>query len=398
MGIAEQITLCQLQEQIKESVERSHSGRYWIRAEISEIKNHSAGHCYMDLVDKPSYGDAITAKAQAIIWANTYRLLRPYFETTTGQPLTKGMHILVDVLVQYSTLYGLSLIVLDIDPSFTIGEQEMERQKTIGRLKSEGMFEMNKTLELTSLPKRLAIISSEQAAGYRDFYNQLHNNEYGFRFKTELFSAPMQGNLAPEGIIEAMDKVAKRIVEFDLLLILRGGGSAQDLTCFDDYNLSANIAQFPIPVITGIGHDHDYHIADMVAYTSVKTPTALADFIVDIFAKEDQQIIFLSRRLSLSLHTRTINESNSLKSITNRVLNAYWLQLKTNRHRLQLLEQRIISNNPLSLLEKGYALVLRDGFKVMNIDQVEEGNNIKVILKGGALNCTINTKENEKTE
>lgn len=396
MGIVEQITLCQLQDQIKDSIESSHAGRYWIRAEISEVKNHTAGHCYLDLVDKPENGEAITAKAQAIIWANNYRLLRPYFETTTGQPLSKGMHILVNVQVQYSTLYGLSLIVLDIDPSFTVGEQEMERQKTINRLKNEGMFEMNRTLELPALPKRLAIVSSEQAAGYRDFFNHLHMNEYGFRFKTELFSAPMQGSFAPDGIVEAMDKIAERLGEFDLLLILRGGGSSQDLACFDDYNLAANIAQFPIPVITGVGHDHDYHIADMVAHTSVKTPTALADFIVDIFVKEDQQVIFLSRRLSLSLRTRLINESNSLKSFTSGILNSYKIQIKSNQHKLQLLEQRVTSNNPLSLLTKGYALVLKDGVKVRQAEQVDAGDRIKVILEGGTLNCTINTKENEK--
>ncbi len=398
MGIVEQITLCQLQEQIKNSVERNHSGRYWIRAEISEIKNHSAGHCYMDLVDKPSEGGAITAKAQAIIWAGSYRLLRPYFETTTGQSLTRGMHILVNVQVQYSTVYGLSLIVMDIDPSFTIGEQELERQKTIARLKSEGMFEMNTTLEFPALPKRLAIISSEQAAGYRDFYNQLHDNEYGFKFRTELFSAPMQGQTAPQGIIEAMDKVAGRIDEFDLLLILRGGGSAQDLTCFDDYDLATNIAQFPIPVITGIGHDHDYHVSDMVANTSVKTPTALADYIVDIFIREDQQIVFLSRRLSLSLHTRVMKVSNDLKSIANRVLNAYGAQLKANIYNLKILEQRVISADPLALVTKGYAVVIRDGKKILNTGQVEEGDHIKIVMVGGALNCTVNTKENEKRD
>jgi len=389
------MTLCQLQEQIKESIESRNNAKYWIRAEISEIKNNFAGHCYLDLVDRPTGADSVTAKAQAIIWANSYRLIRPYFETTAGQPLTKGMHILICVQVQYSALYGLSLIVMDIDPSFTVGEQELERQKTIVRLKNEGMFEMNSTLELPLLPKRLAIISSDQAAGYRDFINHLYLNEYGFKFTSELFNAPMQGNIAPEGIIDAMDKVAGRSDEFDILLILRGGGSAQDLACFDDYNLAANIAQFPLPVITGIGHDHDYHIADMVAHTSVKTPTALADFIVDIFVKEDQQIIFLSRRLSLSLHTRLINESNNLKSVTNRLVNSYKAVIQLNYHKLQMLEQRVRSNNPLLLLTKGYALVIKEGRKISHVSQVEEGENIRVIMDGGALNCTINNKEDE---
>jgi len=374
MGKEEKMTLSALQEQIKESIERRFTGKYWITAEISEIKNHYAGHCYLDLIDKNPDEESVTAKAQAIIWANNYRMLRPFFETTAGSPLSKGMHVLIYVQVQFSALYGLSLVILDIDPAFTVGELELLRQQTLKRLKSEGMFDMNTSLQLPPLPRRLAVISSEQAAGYRDFFKHIHENEFGFRFVTELFPAPMQGILAPEGIIGAMDEVAARLDEFDLLLILRGGGSAHDLACFDDYDLAANIAQFPIPVLVGVGHDHDYHIADMVAHTSVKTPTALAAFIIDIFAAEEQQVLYLLRRLTLAVQSRVMNE----------------------RSRIQLLEQRVVSGNPLALLGKGYALLLKNGRRVMNSKEVEVGEMIGVMLKGGRLDCKINSKEDEK--
>ena len=208
------------------------------------------------------------------------------------------MHILICVQVQYSPLYSVSLIVTDIDPSFTVGEQEVKRQKTIIRLREEGMLELNGSLTLPSLPVRVAVISSESAAGYSDFLRHLHFNEYGYTFKTELFGALMQGEGAPSSIIRALEMIAERRDEFDAVLIIRGVRLLHDLSCFDDYELSLNIAQFPIPVITGIGYEQDYHVADMAAHTSVKTPTAAADFLIDIFAGEEQQLDYLSGIIS----------------------------------------------------------------------------------------------------
>ncbi|HON54080.1 MAG TPA: exodeoxyribonuclease VII large subunit [Bacteroidales bacterium] len=368
------ITLSDLQNEIKDSIEQRFTDRYWITAEISEIKNHYAGHCYMDLIDRKEGEDSVSAKAQAIIWANSYRIIRPFFETTAGQPLSKGMHVLLCVQVQFSSLYGLSLVVTDIDPTFSIGEQELKRQQTIKRLKDEGMLNMNSSLPLPALPKRIAVISSEQAAGYRDFIKQLQGNEFGFRFCIELFQAPMQGADAPEGIISAMDRVAARVDDFDLLCILRGGGSAHDLACFDDYDLAVNIAQFPLPVIVGVGHDHDYHIADMVAHTSVKTPTALADFLIDIFASEEQQLLYISRRVSMALQNRITEEKS----------------------KLQILEHRIIAGSPFALLERGYALLHKNGKRVTDIDEILVGDEVDAFLKGGKLKCIVKSKENEK--
>lgn len=366
MDNKEQISLLELMERVKGAISREAGKQVWIRAEISDIKNHSAGHCYLELVDSESNQGDIEARAQGIIWASAYKMIRPYFETTTGYSLSVGMHILIKVLPQFSPLYGLSLIISDIDPSFTVGELEIERQKTILKLKSEGAFEMNKSLTLPGLPKKFAIISSPSAAGYLDFIKHLHENQYGYKFMTKLFPAPMQGERAAEGIIEAMDKVALESNLFDALLILRGGGSPQDLRCFDDYELAVNIAQFPLPVLTGIGHEQDFHIADMAAHTSVKTPTALAAFITGIFIAEESKIASFIGRLSLSLHTRVSLEKN----------------------RVSLLEQRAKMNNPLALLEKGYALVSKDGVKVLFKD-LKKGDKIDLMMKSGTAECTV---------
>ena len=390
------ITLLELQEKIRDSIESRLEKKYWVRGEISEINYQSNGHCYMDLIDRKADESQISARCQAIIWSTLFRMLRPFFESTTGQQLSKGMQVLVHAQVQYSPLYGLSLIISDIDPSYTVGEQELERQKTIARLRDEGMFDMNSTLELTPLPRSLAIISSETAAGYRDFINHLHQNDYGFKFITELFPAPVQGSSASAGIIEAMDKVAARAGEFDMLLIIRGGGSVQDLICFDDYELAANIAQFPIPVLTGIGHDHDFHIADMVAHKSVKTPTAAAGFLIDIFAAEEQQVLYLSGRLFSAIETRVIVETNRLENYKRNLMEGYRSNISNSMHRLDLLQQRILSNNPLTLLKKGYSITLCNGKRVYSVDDVVRGNNVKVFMDKGILNCNIESVEYEK--
>lgn len=387
--------LRELQEKIKEKIEKSLPGKYWIRAETGEVKHHSAGHCYIDLIEKESSG-GVTAKIQAVIWSSAFRVIKPYFVTTTGQELKRGLSILVYAAVQYSPLYGLSLVITDIDPSFTIGEQELKRQKTIMQLKEEGMIEINTTLPLPPLPRKIAVISSESAAGYRDFIKHLRENAYGFKFDITLFSAPMQGEAAPGGIIEAMEQVSLSTPSFDLLFIIRGGGAAQDLVSFDDYLLAVNIAQFPIPVITGIGHDHDFHIADMVAHTSLKTPTAAAVFLIDIFIAEEQQLIFLSRRISLSLHGRAQAELSRLQRYRDKISSAVKQRVTEQEHFLELVNKRIEAANPISVLERGFALASRNGKKITSVKEVSAGDSLLLILKDGVLDCNINAIKNEK--
>jgi len=391
MAKREEITLGELQEMIKRSVEKSLPSKYWVRAETGEVKIHSAGHCYIDLIERNPKDSAVSAKLQAVIWSSSFRMLKPYFETTTGRTLERGLNILVCVQVSYSPVYGLSLVISDIDPSFTIGEQELVRQRTIKQLQEEGMFGLNSSLELPLLPGRVAVISSESAAGLRDFVKHIESNDYGFKIEITLFQAPMQGDSAPPGIIAGMEKVAERSADFDLLLIIRGGGSVQDLICFDDYNLAINIAQFPIPVITGIGHDHDFHIADMVAHTSVKTPTAAADFVIDLFALQEQQLEFLSRRVSLSLQSRIQKESVRIERYPDRISSALKNLYREQEHKLDLLEGRVKSASPVKTMERGFSIALKEGKRIKSINDAMEGDRFTLLLSDGSFYCTINS-------
>ncbi len=389
MSIRENITLCQLLDRIEKTLEDALPGRYWISAEIGEIKVNASGHCYLDLIDRSEDKGAATAKVQAIIWSSAYRMIRPFFETSTGMTLEKGIRVLVSAQVQYSPLYGLSLIINDIDPSFTIGEQELLRQKTIKQLQEEGMFGINGALEIPPLPRRIAVVSSVNAAGYRDFMTHLNENDYGFNFVATLFSAVMQGESAPASIISALESVAHNSQDFDLVLIIRGGGAAQDLVCFDDYHLAINIAQFPIPVITGIGHDHDFHIADMVAHTSVKTPTAVADFIIDIFAREEQQLDFISRRVVLSMKTLLMNETTKTERLISRIKEAIRNHRTGNLHRMDLIERRVTSASSSEILRRGFSIALKNGRKISTVADVVRGDEIKLIVSDGVIDCTV---------
>ncbi len=395
MAKREEFTLGELQEMIKSSVEKSLPSKYWVRAETGEVKVHSAGHCYIDLIERNPENSVITAKLQAVIWSSAFRMLKPYFETTTGRAFERGLTVLVYVQVSYSPVYGLSLVISDIDPSYTIGEQELVRQRTIAKLREEGMFGVNSSLELPLLPRRVAVISSESAAGFRDFVKHIESNDYGFNILITLFNSAMQGESAPSGIIGEMEKVAEQIDNYDLLIIIRGGGSVQDLICFDDYNLALNIAQFPLPVITGIGHDHDFHIADMVAHTSVKTPTAAADFVTDLFAVQEQQLEYISRRVSLALQSRLQKEILRIERYPDRISTAIKNLCREHEHKLDLIEGRINSASPVRTLERGFSLALKGGKRIKSINDASAGDRFTLLLSDGSFDCTINSLKNE---
>ncbi|MFC2086531.1 exodeoxyribonuclease VII large subunit, partial [Bacteroidota bacterium] len=276
------ITLYELNEQIKDVINNSFQETYWIVAEISELRENAySGHCYLELVEKNEKNEKLKAKAKATIWSYTYRMLKPYFETTTGRALSDGLKVMVKVIVDFHEIYSLNLSILDIDPSYTVGDLALKKQEIIKRLEEEGIIDMNKELEISEVPQKIAIISSKTAAGYDDFQNQLSNNEFKYAFYTKLFPAFMQGDKAEESIIQALDKIYNYEDFFDVVIIIRGGGSKLDLSCFDSYWLSYHITQFPIPVITGIGHERDDTIVDTVANTRLKTPTAVAEFLIN---------------------------------------------------------------------------------------------------------------------
>jgi exodeoxyribonuclease VII large subunit len=274
------LSLYELNQQIKGALQTAFPGSVWVRAEIAELRENRNGHCYLDLVEKDEATDQVIARMRAMIWNYTYRMLKPFFETTTGQPFTQGIKVLIQGVVEFQEVYGLSFTIRDIDPAYTLGDIERRRLEVIRRLESEGVINMNKELPLPLVPQKIAIISSPTAAGYGDFVHQLENNSYGIKFYHKLFPTIMQGQQAPESITAAFDKIYEQIQLFDVVVLIRGGGASLDLLCFDDYWLCYNIAQFPIPVLTGIGHERDRSVADMVAHSNLKTPTAVAEFLI----------------------------------------------------------------------------------------------------------------------
>lgn len=279
--MTESLTLAELNSQIKEFLESRFEAPLWVVAEINQLQINRRGHCYLELVQKDPLSERIVARARGTVWAYTFRMLKPYFESVTGQELTQGLKVMLRVSVAFHELYSLSLNVNDINPEFTLGDLARQRNEIMQRLEEEGIMEMNQQLHLPVPPQRFAIISSPTAAGYGDFINQLDNNPHGFQFHYSLFQATMQGESAAQSIVEALEQIYTQEQNFDFVVLIRGGGSKSDLACFDTYLAAANVAQFPLPVITGIGHERDNSIVDIVAHKALKTPTAVAEFLIE---------------------------------------------------------------------------------------------------------------------
>ena len=446
------ITLSALQGQLRTVIEQYAGGAHWVVAEISECKVNYSGHCYLELVERQTNGKAPVAQARAVIWSSTYKLISGYFRFQTGTDLNAGMKVLVKCTVSYHPVYGLSLVISDIDPAYTLGETERLRRQTIAQLQEEGVFEMNKTLALPDVPQRIAVISSAKAAGYRDFMQEIDASPY--RFELTLFGAVVQGDAAEDSIVGALDAIAGREAEFDAVVIIRGGGSTSDLGCFDNYRLCAYIAQFPLPVITGIGHDKDVSVADMVAHTALKTPTAVAAYLVDCAAEMEtrldslyetltgqarQTLIQESNRLEnagLLLSTRTVQQLHtgmarldSLRSrlriaaterLTNelrrcasfgtqvsqctaqrltagearmryareRLASAAEGVIERTRSRLELLQVSIDAASPRRILSRGYAIVRG----VRSVTEVRTGQSLRIELQDGTLHANVTSK------
>jgi exodeoxyribonuclease VII large subunit len=310
----DKLSLTELQLIIRDALYTSLPGMYWVSAEIAEIKENYSGHCYIELVDKLTGDDNIKARARAIIWANRYRMLKPFFENTTGETMKEGLRVLLKVTLEYHEIYGLSLVVSDIDPAYTIGEMAIKKLQIIRRLEKEGVIEMNKDHQFPYVPRRIAIISSENAAGYSDFLKQLNENEGGYTFYTTLFNAVMQGNETAESVINALDQISLKTESFDVVVIIRGGGSQSDLSWFDNYDIAYHITQFPLPVITGIGHEKDMTVADHVANISVKTPTALADLLINRMTETENHINELANKIILRSNNLIGTYRNKIES------------------------------------------------------------------------------------
>lgn len=384
----EHFDLLTLQQRLKQGVESLFPSRVWIKAEVSAVKARTGGHCYMELSQSDESG--LKAKASAIIWSSKYRFIAPYFESVTGSPLQEGMVILVEVQVNYSELYGMSLIINDIDPEFSLGVKELERQRTIERLQNEGLMGLQKQLQLPVLPYRLAVISAEDAAGYRDFMRHIEENPYGFKVHPVLFPALMQGADCPSSIIAALDAVLEDGSDWDAVLILRGGGAKLDLACYDDYALAAVIAQYPLPVLTAIGHDQDFHVCDMVAYEYLKTPTALADYVMDIYQLEDERISASETRVRLAVSNRLYREEALLDSLASRIKGAFALKIAVMESALQVLQTRIQAADPRRILDRGYTLAVdADGVVLKGLAGRKVGDKVSIMFADGTMECLV---------
>ena len=427
------LSLLELNALIRRSVQACFPDSYWVQAELSDVRANSSGHCYLEFVQKDPSGNSLVAKARGIIWSGTYFRLKPYFESETGQAFVSGIKVLVKVSVNFHELYGYSLTVLDIDPVYTLGDMARRRREILSRLQQEGVLTLNKELELPELMQRVAVISSPTAAGYGDFCNQLAHNDFGFVFYTRLFPAVMQGEKVERSVISALDRIYREVDHWDVVVIIRGGGATSDLSGFDTYELAANCAQFPLPVITGIGHERDDTVIDMVAHTRVKTPTAAAEFLVNHLRRTAERLetfaqcvyqevpLMLSRererldswmariparvqmclqregfaqerlvkRLEMSVQACFQSERHRQELCLQRVENALSVRMQVERHRLELFSQRVKAASPDLLLKRGYSMTLKDGKAVTDASLLQPGDVVETRLAKGRFKSKV---------
>ena len=427
-------SLSELTGEIHDVLKEAFPDTYWVRAETSDVHiNSASGHCYLEFIEKDTQSNQIIAKARGAIWAKTFRMLKPYFEMETGQHFTSGLKVLVRVSIDFHEVYGFNLNVVDIDPSYTLGDLVRKRQEIIRQLQEEGVFTLNKELSLPALPQRIAVITSPTAAGYEDFINQLFYNKAGYPFYVKLFPALMQGEKTEESIIAALERIDSHRELFDAVVIIRGGGATSDLNSFDSYLLAANCTQFPLPIITGIGHERDDTIIDLVAHTRLKTPTAVAAFLINCMDQAAEQLNLLQQALctdTLSIlqeKKQTLQRIGTLlpATVNNRIernrsaLNLLASKLPTitsgllerNKNQLELMHQRIhtaISSrllkesrfielqeqfirmaSPDYILKRGYSLTLRDGKILKSAKAVKSGDHLTTRFSDGEIESEV---------
>ncbi|MBQ2673949.1 MAG: exodeoxyribonuclease VII large subunit [Prevotella sp.] len=383
----DRLTLRQLNLMVQDAIEMQLPDEYWVEAEISECRERS-GHCYMELIEKDEQTNTPVARASAKCWRQTWQMVSPYFERTTGQPLRAGLKVLFRVYAQFHEAYGFSWIVTDIDPTYTLGDMARKRQEIIRQLKEEGIFDLQRELHIPLFAKRIAVISAAGAAGFGDFCRQLEENDYGFRFELTLFPAIMQGEQVEVSVIHALNNIYERTSEFDVICILRGGGATADLSGFDTLALAENVAQFPLPIITGIGHDRDESILDMVSNTRVKTPTAAAALLIDNLKQVLERLNMAQQRLNMVGHLFS-DARHRLELLENRFSVAWERQLTEQKHHINRLELMLQGFDPQLLLSRGYSISLLNGKAIRDPQQLKIGDEIETRVEKGTFKSII---------
>lgn len=409
--IMETLSLYELVHLIRLTLREGLPDSYWVQAELSEVREAYNGHCYVELVQKAERGNALVAKARGTIWANVYKMLKPYFEQATGQTFTAGIKVLLQVSVEYHEQYGLSLTVHDIDPTYTLGDMARRRREIIQQLEEEGVLTLNKELTMPSVPQRIAVISAAGAAGYGDFCDQLMDNPYGLVFYPRLFPAVMQGDRVEETVIAALDVIAAERDRWDVVVIIRGGGATSDLSGFDTYALAANCAQFPLPIITGIGHERDDTVLDMVAHTRVKTPTAAAEYLVatlldaatmldELVAalatgvtnrmhREERRVELIAQRLPALCSLACANGTYRIEQLEARMHMALLRTLVEQKHRLALIETVVEGASPMLILQRGYSITRCEGRVVCDSSALVAGSVLTTTLADGEVTSVV---------
>ena len=382
------LTLRQLNLMVKNAIEMQLPDEYWVEAELAECRERG-GHCYLELIEKEDNTNTPVAKASAKCWRQTWLMLQPYFERTTGQPLRTGMKVLLKVYAQFHEAYGFSWIVTDIDPTYTLGDMARKRQEIIRQLKEEGVFDLQRELCIPRFAKRIAVISAEGAAGYGDFCRQLEDNEYGFKFEVTLFPAIMQGEQVESSVVAALNSIYDCIRDFDVVVIIRGGGATSDLSGFDTLALAENVAQFPIPIITGIGHDRDESILDMVANTRVKTPTAAAALLIDYLRQVLERINEAQQRITMAISQRFSTQKARLDSLQTLIPVLAQRTLTNARHQIELIELKLQSHDPQLQLQRGFSITLHNGRAVRDPKQLKAGDEIETRVEKGTVRSIV---------
>ena len=413
MNSETRLTLVELNGLVRDAIENALPEEYWVEAELSECREHG-GHCYMELIEKDERSATPVARASAKCWRQTWVMVKPYFERTTGQQLRAGMKVLLRVYAQFHEAYGFSWIVSDIDPTYTLGDMARKRQEIIRQLKEEGVFDLQRELRIPTFAKRIAVISAEHAAGYGDFCRQLEDNDYGFKFDVTLFPAIMQGEQVEASVVDALNEIYQRISDFDVVCILRGGGATADLSGFDTLALAENVAQFPLPVITGIGHERDESILDMISNTRVKTPTAAAALLTDNLLRVLERLDDASQRLSYAVNQRINSQKTRMATLTTLIPTLALQMISDQRHRIETTKSRLpiaierrLTNqkhlleslslklqgfDPQLLLSRGYSITLKDGRTVRDPHQLMPGDVIETRVEKGTIQSVVKSK------
>ena len=382
----EKYSLKELCDWIQEVVENDLPNRYWVCAEIASMSVR--GHCYMELVEKAENG-ILAAKVRATCWNNVYNLLSAYFVQETGQSLHVGLQVMLEVSVEFHAVYGLSLNVWNIDPTYTLGDLAKQRQATIQQLTEDGVMDLQRALQIPSLPRRVAVISSADAAGYGDFCDQLKHNRFGFKFHVQLYPAVVQGDNAARSVVKALNSIAALEEEWDVVVIIRGGGATTDMTCFDDYNLASHCAQFPLPIIAGIGHTRDVSVVDMVVHTSVKTPTAAAEWLIECVAQQVERVSNWMLRLQRAAQNAVYREQNHLSLYEQRIINAVHGKALSERGKLDVWLKTIELHSPERILKMGYSLTTVNGKLVRHQREVNQGDILETHLHDGVIQSVV---------